>query len=144
MINSALSSEMEEDMYATLDISILDLYQGNMELIKNGACPTYIKRNKEVELINLSALPTGIVNEVEFKDYEKDLKEGDIIIMCTDGITESNEEFQNKELWLKYFIEELQTEDVQQIADLIISEAIDNNYGKEKDDMTVIVAKISK
>ena len=64
--------------------------------------------------------------------------------MCTDGITESNEEFQNKELWLKYFIEELQTEDVQQIADLIISEAIDNNYGKEKDDMTVIVAKISK
>lgn len=144
MINSALSSEMEEDMYATLDISILDLYQGNMELIKNGACPTYIKRNKEVELINSSALPTGIVNEVEFKDYEKDLKEGDIIIMCTDGITESNEEFQNKELWLKYFIEELQTEDVQQIADLIISEAIDNNYGKEKDDMTVIVAKISK
>ena len=144
MINSALSSEMEEDMYATLDISILDLYQGNMELIKNGACPTYIKRNKEVELINSSALPTGIVNEVEFKDYEKDLKEGDIVVMCTDGVTESNEEFQNKELWLKYFIEELQTEDVQQIADLIISEAIDNNYGKEKDDMTVIVAKISK
>ena len=69
MINSALSSEMEEDMYATLDISILDLYQGNMELIKNGACPTYIKRNKEVELINLSALPTGIVNEVRRHNY---------------------------------------------------------------------------
>ena len=144
MINSALSSEMEEDMYATLDISILDLYQGSAEFIKNGACPTYIKRNKEVELISSSTLPTGIVNEIEFENYEKDLKEGDIIIMCTDGITESNEEFQNKELWLKYFIEELQTEDVQQIADLIISEAIDNNYGKEKDDMTVIVAKVSK
>ena len=40
--------------------------------------------------------------------------------------------------------EEIQTDDVQQIADLIISEAIDNDYGKEKDDMTVIVAKISK
>lgn len=144
MINSALSSEMEEDMYATLDISILDLYQGNIELIKNGACPTYIKRNKEVEIVSSSTLPTGIVNDVEFENYEKDLKEGDIIVMCTDGITESNEDFQNKELWLKYFIEELQTEDVQQIADLIISEAIDNDYGKEKDDMTVIVAKVSK
>ena len=144
MINSALSSEMEEDMYATLDISILDLYQGNAEFIKNGACPTYLKRNKEVELISSETLPTGIVSDIEFENYEKDIKEGDIIIMCTDGITESNEEFQNKELWLKYFIEELQTEDVQQIADLIISEAIDNNYGKEKDDMTVIVAKVSK
>lgn len=30
------------------------------------------------------------------------------------------------------------------IADIILSEAIDNNYGKQKDDMTVIVAKIGR
>lgn len=144
MINSTLSADMEEDMYATLDISILDLYQGNVEFIKNGACPTYIKRNKEVELINSVNLPTGIISDVDFSEYERDVKEGDIIIMCSDGIVDSNEEFMHKELWLKYFIEELQTDDVQKIADLIISEAIDNNYGKEKDDMTVIVAKITK
>ena len=49
MINSTLSANNDEDMYATLDILILDLYQGNIEFIKNGACPTYIKRNKEVK-----------------------------------------------------------------------------------------------
>ena len=70
--------------------------------------------------------------------------DGDIIVMCSDGIIESNTEYLHKDLWLKYFLEELQTDDVQQIADLIISEAIDNDYGKEKDDMTVIVAKVSK
>lgn len=144
MINSTLKADMEEDMYATMDISILDLYKGNIEIIKNGACPTYIKRNKEVEFIKSNTLPTGIINDIDFETFEKDIKEGDIIVMCSDGITESNEELQNKEIWLKYFMEEIQTEDVQQIADLIISEAIDNNYGKEKDDMTVIVAKISK
>ena len=31
---------------------------------------------------------------------------------------------------------------LQKIADIIISEAIDNDFGKEKDDMTVIVAKV--
>lgn len=144
LINSTLAADMNEDMYATLDISIFDLYQGSIEIIKNGACPTYIKRNKEVELINSVTLPTGIINEVEFDAFEKGMQEGDIIVMCSDGITESNEEFNHKELWLKYFMEGIQTDDVQQIADLIISEAIDNDYGKEKDDMTVIVAKVAK
>ena len=38
--------------------------------------------------------------------------------------------------------EEINSDDVQKIADIIISEAIDNDFGKEKDDMTVIVAKV--
>lgn len=143
MINSTLNAN-DDDMYATLDVLILDLFDGNMELIKNGACPTYIKRHKEVELINTIALPTGIVENIDLSALEKDIQDGDIIVMCSDGIIESQEEFLHKELWLKYFLEEIKTDDVQEIADIIISEAIDNDYGKEKDDMTVIVAKISK
>lgn len=66
------------------------------------------------------------------------------MVMCSDGIIESNTEYQNKELWLKYLLEEIGTEDVQKIADIIINEAIDNDFGKQKDDMTVIVVKTIK
>ena len=64
--------------------------------------------------------------------------------MCSDGILESSEEFTNKELWLKFLLEEIETDDVQKIADIILKEAIDNNYGIPKDDMTVIVAKVKE
>ena len=37
---------------------------------------------------------------------------------------------------------DIETEDSQKIADIILQEAIDNNYGIPKDDMTVIVAKV--
>ena len=144
LINSTLSANTEEDMYATLDIEILDLYNGNMEFIKNSACPTYVKRGRNVQLLKSMSLPTGILNDVDLVVYDYDLREGDILVMCTDGVIDSNKEYLNKQLWLKYLLEDIETSDAQQIADIIIGEAIDNDFGNQKDDMTVLVAKIGK
>lgn len=142
LINSSLVANLEDDMYATLDITILDLFKGNMEFIKNGACATFIKREKEIQILKSINLPTGIVENIDLTVYDLDIKKGDIIVMCTDGIIESNAEYLNKELWIKYLLEDIETDDAQKIADIILAEAIDNDYGKQKDDMTVIVAKI--
>ena len=60
LINSTLSANTDDDMYATLDIEILDLFNGNMEFIKSGACPTYVKRGRNIQLLKAVALPTGI------------------------------------------------------------------------------------
>ena len=144
LINSTLSANTDEDMYATLDIEILDLFNGNMEFIKNSACPTYVKRGRDVQLLKSMSLPTGILNDVDLVVYDYDLQDGDILVMCTDGVIDSNKEYLNKQLWLKYLLEDMETNDAQKIADIIISEAIDNDFGKQKDDMTVIVARITK
>lgn len=144
LINSTLFANTDEDMYATLDIQILDLFNGNLEFIKNSACPTYVKRGKNVQLLKAMSLPTGILNETDLVVYDYDLQDGDILVMCTDGVIDSNKEYLNKHLWLKYLLEDIEVNDAQKIADIILGEAIDNDFGNQKDDMTVIVAKITK
>jgi len=62
--------------------------------------------------------------------------------MCSDGVIESNTEYSSKELWVKDLLENIETEDVQKIADLLVNEAIDNGLGIARDDMTVLVAKV--
>lgn len=144
LINSTLVANSKEDMYATLDLQILDLYAGNMEFIKNGACPTFIKRKKEVQLLKSVTLPTGILEQNDLVVYDYDLEDGDIIVMCTDGIIDANQEYINRELWVKYLLEDISVDDAQQIANMIVNEAVDHQFGMQKDDMTVIVTKVNK
>ena len=143
LINTTLINENKE-IFATLDIAIIDLYAGNIEFIKSGACPTYIKNKKKVNIIKSNSLPAGIIEENDMQIYDKDIKQGDIVIMCTDGILDSNVEYKNKELWIKYLLEDIETNNTQKIADIILNEAVDNNYGIVKDDMSIIVFKFIK
>ena len=144
LINNTICSNTENETYATLDTMILDLYAGNVEYIKNGAAPTFIKNSKNVDMIKSIALPTGILNNVDLVVYDRDLENGDIIVMCTDGVIDSNKEYTNKEMWVKNILENMETQNAQKIADIILKEAIDNNYGKAEDDMSIIVVKIKK
>ena len=144
LINSIISNNTDDDMYATLDVNILDLYKGNMDFFKNGASPTFIKRNGRVEILKSVSLPTGILENIDLVEYNQDLRDGDIVVMCSDGVIDSTKDFTNKELWLKYLLEDLETDDAQRIADIIINEARDNDFGKEKDDMTVICFRVNR
>lgn len=140
LINSSLINQ-DEEIFATLDIAIIDLYKGNIEFIKSGACPTYIKNRNNVQIIKANSLPAGIINNTNLQLFDRDIDVGDILLMCTDGILDSNVEYKNKELWVKYLLEDVETSNTKKIADLLLNEAVDNNYGIAKDDMSVIVCK---
>ena len=143
LINTSLINQNSE-VFSTLDIAIIDLYKGTIEFIKSGACPTYIKNKKKVQIIKSNTLPAGIIDVNDVQTFDKDISTGDIMLMCSDGILDSNVEYKNKELWIKYLLEDIETNNTQKIADLILSEAIDNNYGIPKDDMSIIVCKFMK
>lgn len=142
LINTTIMNANEE-IFATLDIMIIDLFNGKVEFIKNGACPTYVKNGKSVQIVKSLSLPAGILKDINLTTYDKDIENQDIYVICSDGILDANVEYKNKELWLKYLLEDIETTSVQKIADLILNEAVDNNYGISKDDMSLMVCKLT-
>ena len=142
LVNSSLSLKTEKDEFSTLDMCVLDLYEGNMSLIKNGACNTYIKNRKNISVIKSEEMPIGLGLEVNLKEKVLPVSDGDIILICSDGLLESKEEL--KKDWVEEYLKNVSTNNVQKISDMILAEAIDNNYGVAGDDITVIVAKIIK
>ena len=85
-----------------------------------------------------------MVDGGQIQTFDKDITSGDIMLMCSDGILDANIEYKNKELWIKYLLEDIETTNTKKIADLVLNEAIDNTFGNVKDDMSVIVCKFKE
>ncbi len=141
IVNSVLITE-EDEIFATLDAAIINLIDGSTEFIKVSSCPTYIKKENKVDMIQTAGLPIGILENMDVDLYGKKLEKGDIIVMVSDGIVDANTEYTPKELWITELLKAVKTENTQRLADIILQEAIDQNLGVAKDDMTVLVAKI--
>lgn len=140
LINSLLILKSEKENFATMDISVVDTKTGKVEFVKVGACPTFIKKKDRVEFVDSISLPVGIVNNIDIDLYDKELEDGDYIIMVTDGIIDSNKELHEE--WIKELLEKTDIDNPQRLADVIIQESVDNSYGIAKDDMTVVVSKV--
>ncbi|NLN47908.1 MAG: stage II sporulation protein E [Clostridiales bacterium] len=141
-INSLLLVKSDEDSYATLDISSVNQYTGEIEFTKVGAVSTFIKRDDRVEIIKNSSLPAGILNNVDIGFNKKRLKEGDFVIMVTDGALEANRKEVDKENWLADLIDELKVRNPQKLAECVLEKCLAESEGIAMDDITVLVAKL--
>lgn len=143
-INSVLVLKSSDEMLATIDMAIIDLYMGKTQFVKIGSAPTFIKRKNKVQVIDSHSLPVGILRDVDIQVYEEELSDGDFIIMVSDGILDSNFDEDNKEKWLTNIIYNIDSVNPQTIADKIMDAALEACGGDAKDDMTVLVTKVWK
>ena len=138
LINSSLICNSESDFFSTIDLSIMDLKNGEVEIIKKGACPTYIKHaNGEYEVIRNNSFPVGVIRGEKNTVNKIKLKENDIIIMISDGIFNSLE----KEDWIIDALKAINSNDPDYISDTILKIAL-STKNKDNDDMTVIASKV--
>lgn len=141
-VNSILSLRTTDEIFSTLDLVMVDLQNASARFLKIGSTPSFIKRGGKIMKVQASNLPMGILQEFEVDVVGEQLKAGDLLIMMSDGVFEGPKHVENYDLWMKRKINELQTDDPQAIADLIMEEVIRSRGGSIEDDMTVVVAKI--
>jgi stage II sporulation protein E len=145
LINSILVLRSNDDCFATIDLSAIDLYEGEVEFVKVGAAPTFIKRSDCVEIVRTASLPAGILSDIEIELIHKKVGNGDFMIMLSDGVIDS---FQAEDDCIKTvqgILQDMTSKNPQKIADDLLEQAL--ACCKDKipvDDMMVMVSKVWK
>lgn len=134
LVNSAMLVKSREESLATLDVLKVNLYTGQAIIYKAGATVSLLFRQGKISEIKKSAMPIGILRQAEFGTVHGGLRNGDMIIMMSDGAADNNiEEIKSyiKENGFSYDLPE-------KICAIARSRAINHC-----DDITAAVVKIS-
>ncbi|WP_435923264.1 stage II sporulation protein E [Paenibacillus sp. DYY-L-2] len=141
-VNSVLMLRSPDEIYATVDMALIDEYSARTTFLKIGSSPSFIKRGHEVIPVMASNLPIGIIQDIEIDLVTVQLYPGDTLIMMTDGVYDAPGYAVNKELWIKRLIQEIDSDHPQAIADSLLEAVIRYQNNVIHDDMTVAVAKV--
>lgn len=133
-----LMSLGKEDVFSALDLCVIDTMNGVADFIKMGAVESFIKHKDTTEIVDIGALPLGIIQNIETKNKEVYINSGDKIIIVSDGVTDGFKSVNN----LQDFVNNITTQSPQSIADQIVERVLLLNNNVAMDDITVIVAKI--
>lgn len=141
IINSVVKLKGNDEIFSTLDASIINLKNAEAEFIKVGAAPTYIVEDRKIITINKANIPIGILKDTDYVPVCKKLKHQSIIVQISDGVVSDDMDIQHN-----YLTEYLGNIEIDKSAK-IIAEEIHRLVLKEqknllKDDVTILVTKV--
>jgi len=138
MLNTAMVMGREEVRFSTIDMCLFDLYSGKCELAKAGASTTFIKSNGTVERIKSTSLPMGVMANLEIDYTERQLADGDMVIMVTDGVMDALP-VGEQDFLMQMIVEGTAMQNPKEIAHHILEQVLECSGQVPLDDMTVLV-----
>ncbi|MBO5281257.1 MAG: SpoIIE family protein phosphatase, partial [Clostridia bacterium] len=113
----------------------LDLYTGDGVVIKSGAAPSYLKSQNGLKRLCARTIPMGIFNIADTEEIKFNVKEGDVIIMASDGVAEDDSDSRPIEKYLDSHRSALPREMASDIIEM-------SRKSGKTDDLSVIAIKI--
>lgn len=141
MLNSVMMFQEDKQMFSSMDLSVIDLYSGICEFIKVGASSTFIKRDRKVECVTSGSLPMGVFPEMDCEGASRNLFDGDMIVMVTDGVVNR---FPHGNESMCELLSQMDEANPNAAAEQILNEALNMPGQVQQDDMTVLVCTVCK
>ena len=127
------------DNFTTLDACVVDVEKCECVFIKLGASVSVLKHKETSEMISSASLPIGIVESIRPTIVKKQIYQGDMIFLASDGVVDS---FPSVESYAT-FINDSKIYNTQKFLDNVIFDAESLNQ-KHLDDMTIIGINLLK
>ncbi len=150
-VNHILKRTLDSKSFVSAAYGLLDLKEGKMFLARAGHCPILLLRNGVTRDIRPSGLGLGLNYTPYFastlEEIKLDLKENDVLILFTDGITEAKDA--HKEDFGEVNFEKILIENCHRSAEEISNEVIKgvtlfSQDTTQHDDITLVIFKFKQ
>jgi stage II sporulation protein E len=138
-VNKLLTFSKEET-FACVDIAIVDLDNGNTDLVKIGSPTAFILSGNTVKVLESHSLPLGILDCLRPDTATHTLQENDTLLFISDGISDAFGSTAD----LYDALKKIPLHNPQQLADVLLDEALQRYEGVAKDDMTAVAVRLFK
>lgn len=137
ILNSSMLFKSADESLATMDIASIDLFTGNTELYKAGAAPTIVRKGGKTGQAVSTSMPVGILSDVEFDRAGVKLRQGDILVLFSDGAAFDGTD------WIRDELSRFSSGTAQDLADRLCICAESRRKDGHADDITVLAAIIN-
>ena len=141
MINSCMLLQNRDQMYSTIDLCMVDLYNAKCDLMKSGAAATFLCHGGEIEVIHSNAYPPGVMQQADYECIHRQLSPGDTVVMVTDGVLEAFSQEEGEE-GMKEVIRKAACRNAKEYAQRLMERVYLMQKLQARDDMTVLVGTI--
>ena len=139
VVNALMMLCTGREMYATMDLCVINLHTGETAIEKLGACVSYVVREGDVRAIGADTLPVGVLPDVESRSLRMTLHPGDVVVLMTDGVADA---YPGGESALREAVARLAWLHPQAVGERLIAEALGGEA--PRDDMAVLCARVSR
>ncbi len=135
MLNNLLLSKNDET-FSGIDLLEIDKKSGSAYFIKAGAAPSFVLRKSRLYKISSQTPPVGIIPAFSAESTRFSLERGDVILMVSDGVVQSDSDA----VW----ISELLSGECENEPALLASKLLEKSSGvnERDDDASACVVKI--
>ncbi len=139
-----LYTERNGKVSATLNVLSADLQTSTLVITRNNPSPVYLAHGEDIDCLDADSASIGTARNLRPSICELPLEPGLTVVMYTDGIDTAGERYGRRldvHTVLEAYLED-QEPNAQEIADMLLNQAIRLDDGRPGDDMSVVVLRV--